>query len=100
MSRKRDKVGRIAERAHPGIRRAEGENRQGSLHGSVLAQASEGCRNADRTDLRPDDRGPVSVPEESRGRLFPGVATWPEKLRGRASHRRKSAKKETGICER
>src|ERR1700730_15836672 len=74
--------GRIAERAHPGIRRADGKNRQGSLPGSVLAPAGEGCRNADRSDLCPDDRGPVSVSEESRGRLFSGVATWPEKLRG------------------
>src|SRR6202035_2153220 len=74
--------GRIAERTHPGVRRTDGENRQGSLPGSVLAPASEGCRNADRADLCPDDRGPVSVSEESRGRLFSGVATWPEKLRG------------------
>ncbi len=73
---------RIAERAHQGIRRADGKNRQGSVPGSVLAQAGEGCRNADRTDLCPDDRRPVSVSEESRGRLFSGVTTWPEELRG------------------
>src|ERR1700692_4113555 len=60
--------GRIAERAHPGIRPADGENRQGSVPGSGLAQASEAGRNADRADLCPDDTGPVSVPEESRGR--------------------------------
>ena len=71
---------RIAERTHPGIRRTHGEHRQGSVPGSVLAQASEGCRNADRADLCPHDRRPVSVPEESRGRLFSGVATWPEEL--------------------
>src|SRR6202048_2531925 len=74
--------GRIAERAHPGIRRANGENRQGRVPGSVLAPAGEGCRNADRADVCPDDRGPVSVPEESRGRLFSGATTWPEELRG------------------
>src|SRR6266481_7083363 len=74
--------GRIAERAHQGVRRADGENRQGSVPGSVLAPASEGSRNAERSDVCPDDRRPVSVPEESRGRVFSGVATWPEELRG------------------
>src|SRR6266481_563092 len=73
--------GRIAERAHPGIRRADGENRQGSVPGSVLAEASEGCRNADRADVCPDDRRPTPVSEESRGRLFSGVEAWPEELR-------------------
>jgi len=29
----------------------------------------------------PDYRGPVSVPEESRGRLFSRVTTWPQELR-------------------
>src|SRR6266481_9294828 len=71
--------GRIAERAHPGVRRTDGENRQGSVPGSVLAEASEGGGNADRTDLCPDDRGPVSIPEEPCGRLFSGATTWPEK---------------------
>src|SRR6202030_1213609 len=52
---------RIAERAHPGIRRADGENRQGSVPASVLAQAGEGRRNTDRSDVCPDDRGPLSV---------------------------------------
>ena len=42
-----------------------------------LLKQSEGCRNADRVDLCPDDRRPVSVSEESRGRLFSGVTTWP-----------------------
>src|SRR6266478_1765997 len=74
--------GRIAERAHPGVRRADGENRQGSVPGSVLAQAGEGGGNADRADLCPDDRRPTPVSEESRGRLFSGIATWPEELRG------------------
>ena len=32
--------------------------------------------------LCPDDRGPVSVCEESRGRLFSGITTWPQELRG------------------
>jgi transposase len=58
------------------------KNRQGRIPGSVLAPAGEGCRNADRADLRPDDRRLVSVPEESRGRLFSGATTWPEELRG------------------
>jgi hypothetical protein len=48
---------------------------------SLLKQV-KGGRNADRADLCPDDRGPVSVPEEPRGRLFSGVATWPQELRG------------------
>src|SRR5258708_5048750 len=74
--------GRIAERAHPGVRRTDGENRQGSVPGSGLAPAGEGCGNADRADLYPADRRPVSIPEESPGRLFSGVATWPEELRG------------------
>src|SRR6266478_5457909 len=58
------------------------KNRQGSVPASVLAQAGEGRRNTDRADVCPDDRGPVSVPEESRGRLFSGVTTWPQELRG------------------
>src|SRR5467141_2445439 len=74
--------GRIAERAHPGVRRANGENRQGSVPGSVLAPAGEGCGNTDRSDVCPDDRGPVSVSEESPGRLFSGVTTWPQELWG------------------
>src|ERR1700688_162041 len=73
---------RIAERARQGIRRTDGENRQGSVPGSVLAQAGEGRGNTDRSDVCPDDRGPVSVSEESRGRLFSGVTTWPQELRG------------------
>ena len=32
--------------------------------------------------LCPDDRGPLSVCEESRGRLFSGITTWPQELRG------------------
>src|ERR1700686_4544894 len=72
---------RIAERGHQGIRRADGENRQGSVPGSVLAQASEGCRNADRADVCANHRRPTPVSEESRGRLFSGAETWPEELR-------------------
>src|SRR6266436_5407146 len=72
---------RIAERAHQAIRRTDGENRQGSLPGSVFAQAGEGRGNTDRSDLCPDDRGPASVCEESPGRLFSGVTTWPQELR-------------------
>ena len=74
--------GRIAERAHPGVRRTDGENRQGSVPGSVLAPAGEGCGNADFSDLCPDDRRPISVPKESRGRLFSGFTTWPQELWG------------------
>ena len=91
---------RIAERAHPGIRRTDGENRQGSVPGSVLAQAGEGCGNADRVDLCPDDRGPASVSRRvARWVVFWGCDLDAGTL-GRASHRRKSAKKETGICAR
>src|ERR1700686_344745 len=72
--------GRIAERAHQGIRRTDGENRQGSIPGSGLAQAGEGRGNTDRSDVCPDDRGPVSVSEESPGRLFSEVTTWPQEL--------------------
>ena len=43
---------------------------------------------------------PYRLSEESRGRLFSGVTTWPKELRGRVNHRRKSARRETGICER
>src|SRR4030088_2564209 len=74
--------GRIAERAHSGVRRTNGENRQGRVPGSVLAPASEGGRKADRSDVCPDDRRPPPISEESRGRLFSGVATWPQELRG------------------
>src|SRR5262249_32804604 len=72
---------RIAERAHPGIRRTDGENRQGSVPGSIFAQAGEGCRNADRADVCPDDRRSTPVSEESRGRLFSRIKTWPKRLR-------------------
>src|SRR6202022_3496461 len=73
---------RIAERAHQRIRRADGENRHGSVPGSVLAQAGEGRGNTDRSDVCPDNRGPVSVSEESPGRLFSRVTTWPQELWG------------------
>jgi hypothetical protein len=71
---------RITERAHPGVRRADGENRPEGVPGSVLAQAGEGCGNPDRADLCPDDRGPVSLREESRGGLFSGIKTWTQEL--------------------
>jgi transposase len=45
-----------------------------------LLQQVKGGRNADRADLYPDDRGPVSVREESRGGLFSGVKTWTQEL--------------------
>src|ERR1017187_5643252 len=47
---------RIAERAHQGIRRTDGEHRQGSVPGSVLAEAGQGRGNIDRSELYPDDR--------------------------------------------
>jgi hypothetical protein len=46
-----------------------------------LLPAGEGRWSADRADVCPDDRGSVSVPEKSRGRLFSGVKTWPKRLR-------------------
>src|ERR1700674_1155587 len=58
------------------------KNRQASVPGSVLTQAGEGRGNTDRSDLCPDDRGPVSVFEESPDRLFSGVTTWPQELWG------------------
>src|SRR6266550_2817349 len=72
---------RITERAHQGIRRTDGENRQGELPARRTAQTGEGGRNADRTDVCPDPRRPASVPEESRGRLFSRVTTWAQGLR-------------------
>src|ERR1700720_322143 len=72
---------RIAERTHQGVRRTDEENRRGELPTSRVAQTGEGSRNADRPDLCPDDRGPVSIPKESRGRLFSGVTTWPQQFR-------------------
>src|SRR5271167_273582 len=72
---------RITERAHPGIRRADGANRQQELPASRTAQTSEGSRNADRADVRADPGRSASVPEESRGRLFSGVVPWAQRLR-------------------
>src|SRR5271156_3606652 len=71
---------RIVERAHPGIRGPDGENRQGELPASRAAQTSEGGRNADRADVCADPRRPAALPEESGRRLFSGVATWPSEL--------------------
>ena len=59
----------------------------GGAQASVLAQASEGCRNADRAHLCPDDRGLVSVPERSRGRLFSGVAKQVEIITKDCQHK-------------
>src|SRR6202162_1164028 len=72
---------RIAERAHPGIRRADGENRPGELPASRAAQTGEGGRDTDRADVCPDLGRSASVPEESPGRLFSGVAPWAQGLR-------------------
>src|SRR5271170_3735879 len=76
------KRNRIVERAHQGIRRADGENRQGELPASRAAQTGEGSRNTDRADVCPDDRRPTSVLEESRGGMFSRVKTWAQRLRG------------------
>src|SRR5260370_22205248 len=64
------------------MRGREREDGKSGAPGSVLTHAGEGCRNADRADVCADDRRPIPVSEESRGRLFSGVATWPEELRG------------------
>jgi transposase len=56
---------RIAERAHPGIRRPDGENRPGELPAGRAAQTGEGGRDADRADVCPDHRRSTAVPEES-----------------------------------
>jgi transposase len=66
----------IVDRAHQGIRRADGENRQGELPASRAAQTGEGSGNTDRADVCPDSRRPASVRKESRGRLFSRVKTW------------------------
>src|SRR4029077_15893206 len=73
---------RITERAHPGIRGADGENRQGKLPTRRTAQTGEGSRNADRADVCADAGRSASLPEESRGRLFSGVAPRTQGLRG------------------
>ena len=57
---------RITERAHPGIRGADGENRQGKLPTRRTAQTGEGSRNADRADVCADAGRSASLPEESR----------------------------------
>jgi len=72
---------RITERAHPGIRGADGENRQGELPARRTAQTGEGSRNADRADVCADAGRSASLPEESRGRLFSRVVPWAQGLR-------------------
>ena len=72
---------RIVERAHPGIRRTDGENRQGELPARRTTQTGEGGRNANRADVCADPGRSASVREESRGRLFSGVAPWAQGLR-------------------
>src|SRR5580704_18602821 len=88
---------RIAERAHQGIRRADGENRHGELPASRAAQTGEGGRNADRADVCPDPGRSASVPKESRGRLFSRVAPWAQGLRREPAADVTSVKKETAI---
>src|SRR5205807_6445351 len=61
---------RITERAHQGIRRTDGENRQGELPARRTAQTGEGGRNTNRAHVCPDDRRSASVPDESRAGLF------------------------------
>src|ERR1700678_1291250 len=72
---------RIVERAHPGIRGTDGENRQGELPASRVAQTGEGGRNADRADVCADPGRSASLPQESRRGLFSGVAPWAQRLR-------------------
>src|SRR5882724_4961927 len=67
--------------AHQGIRGPDGENRQGELPASRAAQTGEGGRNADRADVCPDSGRSISLPKESRGRLFSRVAPWAQGLR-------------------
>ena len=73
---------RITERAHPGIRGADGENRQGKTypHVELLKQVKGvGTQIALTYVLTLDDS--ASVPEESRGRLFSRIAPWAQGLR-------------------
>ena len=72
---------RITERAHPGIRGTDGENRQGKLPARRTAQTGEGSRNADRADVCADAGRSASLPEESRGGLFSRVVPWAQGLR-------------------
>src|SRR5260370_31021716 len=72
----------MEERTGQGKRRKDGENWQGRGTGSVFAQTGERRGNQDRFDVCPDDRGPVTVSEESPGWLFFGVTTWPQELWG------------------
>ena len=65
-----------------GIRRTDGENRQGRVPEYGIAEAGEGRGNPDHSDVCADDRGPASVCEESPGWLFSGVTTWAQELRG------------------
>src|SRR5271165_6956747 len=67
---------------HPGIRGADGENRQGKLPARRTAQTGEGSRNADRADVCSDAGRSASLPEESRGRLFSGVVPCAQGLGG------------------
>src|SRR6266478_153728 len=75
------KRNRIVERAHQGIRRADGENRPGELPASRAAQTGEGGRNTDCADVCPNPRRPASVRQESRGRMFSRIKTWAQRLR-------------------
>src|SRR6476660_128715 len=58
------------------------ENRQEELPTRRTAQTGEGSRNADRADVCADAGRSASLPEESRGRLFSGVAPRTQGLRG------------------
>src|SRR5215471_15954368 len=67
---------RITERAHPGIRAADGENRQRELPANRTTQTGERGRNANRADVYADPGRSTSLRKESRGRLFSAVASW------------------------
>ena len=64
---------RITERAHPGIRGADGENRQGELPSSRTTQTGEGGRNANRADVCSELDDPHRFPKSREVGCFLGL---------------------------
>ena len=72
---------RMTERAHPGIRAADGENRQGELPANRTTQTGERDRNANRADVYADPGRSTSLPKRvARSAVFCGgvlgAGTW------------------------
>ena len=79
--------------------RAHGENCQEVYPEASLLQQVKGVGTQIALTYVLTIENPVSVSEESRGRLFFRDYDLAGRIPGRANHRRKSAKKETGIRE-